>query len=154
MPGTGSRRGRTPFAGTRPAATASGPTMPASRWGQGFLSRQEEARSRGLGLPAGAPPPGGLRPWVTREAGQRPGPGKGKSIAPENGENRFLAAASKGGIVSHASSAKLDELHLRNSAESRADNAESRNGKRLQHHSSFQYQPDRNFTVPIFKFRL
>ena len=31
--------------------------------------------------------------------------------------------------------AKLDELHLRNTAESRADDAESRNGRRLPHNS-------------------
>ncbi len=31
--------------------------------------------------------------------------------------------------------AKLDELHLRNMAETRADDAESRNGRRLPHNS-------------------
>jgi len=34
--------------------------------GQGLLSRQEVARSRGLGLPAGAPLPSGVRLWLMR----------------------------------------------------------------------------------------
>ncbi len=33
--------------------------------------------------------------------------------------------------------AKLDELHLRNKAESWADDEESRNGRRLPHNSGF-----------------
>ncbi len=52
------------------------------------------------------------------DAGQQAGiESRGEGIiAPENGENRFLAAVSKGGIVSHASSAKLNGFPVRNTA--------------------------------------
>jgi hypothetical protein len=57
------------------------------------------------------------------------------SLYPEMGKAAFPLGFQKEEVSHMAVPAKLDELHLRNKAESWADDAESRNGRRLPHNS-------------------
>ncbi len=83
---------------------------------QGLLSRQEVARSRGLGLPAGAPLPRGFQLWLTRGSKRVLSLEEKGSLRPEMGKVAFPLGFRKEEVPHMAVSAKLDEITTRKMA--------------------------------------